>query len=166
MTLNKLPGGIFLYFYWDHQLISSANTQRRFYFEDSDFQGISEADITSSFYLANSSGVNDWTIPTTPRVVDNTNNWISFSNSNASNDRYWTFGSDNVNVQIDEIILPIELIFFQTSVSIGGILLDWATASETDNEFFVLQRSTDGIHFFDISIIDGAGNSYNNVNST
>lgn len=163
VDVNKLPGGIFLYFYWDHQLISSANTQRRFYFEDSDFQGISEADITSSFYLANSSGVNDWTIPTTPRVVDNTNNWISFDNSNASNDRYWTFGSDNVNVQIDEIILPIELIFFQTSVSIGGILLDWATASETDNEFFVLQRSTDGIHFLDISIIDGAGNSYNTL---
>lgn len=163
VNTSKLPGGIFQYFYWDHQLIASANTQRRFYFQDSDFPGISEADIATSFYLANSSGSNDWDIPTTPRVVDNTNNWISFDNSNASNDRYWTFGSDNINVQIDEITLPIELIYFDVMVTIGGIELDWATASESDNEYFVIERSTDGINFSNIEILPGAGDSYNTL---
>ncbi|HON52971.1 MAG TPA: hypothetical protein PLS12_07165 [Bacteroidales bacterium] len=163
VNTSKLPGGIFQYFYWDHQLISSANTQRRFYFQDSDFPGISENDIANSFYLANSSGTTEWTIPTTPRTVDNTNNWISFSNSNASNDRYWTFGSNNINVQIDNIILPIELIFFDASVNIGGIVLDWATASETNNEYFIVQRSVNGIDFTNIATINGAGNSYNTL---
>jgi hypothetical protein len=38
-------------------------------------------------------------------------------------------------------------------------ILEWVTASETNNDFFTLQRSADGFSFTDISTIDGAGNS-------
>lgn len=161
VDVSKLPGGIFQNFYWDHQLISSANTQRRIYYRDSDFPNISNSNISNYFYLANTDGITDWTIPTTPREVDTVNKWISFSNSNASNDRYWTFGSTSSSVQIDQIVLPIELIYFEAKLSSSGINLNWATASETNNQNFIIQRSSNGIDFETIETIPGAGNSYN-----
>ena len=163
VVTSKLPGGIFKNFYWDHQLISSANTRRRMSFKNSDFPNISDADISANIYLANSSGSNDWTIPTTPRDVDNANDWIGFQSANASNDRYWTFGSDNVAVKIDQIVLPIELMYFQASFEVEGISLEWATASELNNESFVIQRAIDGITFIDIETIPGAGTSEESI---
>lgn len=39
------------------------------------------------------------------------------------------------------------------------VLLEWETATEQDNDYFVVQRSTDGIHFENIGMVKGAGNS-------
>jgi parallel beta-helix repeat protein len=57
------------------------------------------------------------------------------------------------------IILPIELISFTAQKSPQGVLINWATAKETNNNYFMLQRSIDGIHFETIAIIEGHGNS-------
>lgn len=54
---------------------------------------------------------------------------------------------------------PIELLRFEGEVQQAGNLLAWATASETDNDYFALERSTDGYSFETIGYIDGAGNS-------
>ena len=166
VNTSKLPGGIFQNFYWDHQLISSANTQRRFYYEDSDFPAISQTDIENHFYLANTDGIIDWDIPTTPRTVDLTNKWISFSNSNASNDRYWTFGSDNIDVRIDNITLPIELANWDADNRGTYVQLDWTTLSEKNNHFFEIERSEDGETWYSISTVMGAGNSIDEIEYT
>jgi len=57
------------------------------------------------------------------------------------------------------ILLPIELISFKGEITDNGNLLEWSTASEINNDYFNLERSTDGINFETIAIIDGAGNS-------
>jgi hypothetical protein len=55
--------------------------------------------------------------------------------------------------------LPIKLIDF-SAVELGeGVSLNWSTETETNNGHFVIQRSSDGIHFSDINTIEGAGNS-------
>ncbi len=57
--------------------------------------------------------------------------------------------------------LPIELLTFQVAASekINQVDIAWHTASETDNDYFEIQRSSDAVHFASIQTIDGAGNS-------
>ena len=55
--------------------------------------------------------------------------------------------------------LPIELLQFNGKYQDNGSLLYWSTASETDNDYFVVERSNDGNHFYAVGTVDGAGNS-------
>jgi len=57
--------------------------------------------------------------------------------------------------------LPIELLSFEATVldKGGGVLLKWITATQTNNDFFTVERSCNGIDFTDIAKVKGAGNS-------
>ncbi|HKC68023.1 MAG TPA: hypothetical protein VKG26_07315 [Bacteroidia bacterium] len=55
--------------------------------------------------------------------------------------------------------LPIELLFFKGIVQDNKILLNWGTATETDNNYFTISRSTNAIDFETIAQVKGAGNS-------
>jgi Secretion system C-terminal sorting domain len=55
--------------------------------------------------------------------------------------------------------LPITLISFNAYLKNGEVELDWLTASETDNAYFTIQRSKDGIVWENIEKIAGAGTS-------
>lgn len=57
------------------------------------------------------------------------------------------------------ILLPIELVEFKANCVIGGIKLDWTTASEFNNDFFTIERSYDGLNWEIVSFLDGSGNS-------
>ena len=57
------------------------------------------------------------------------------------------------------LVLDIELTDFYGYSLTRGIELKWITASETDNDYFTLERSMDGIKFKPIELIDGAGTS-------
>lgn len=55
--------------------------------------------------------------------------------------------------------LPVSLMYF-TAVSEGKqALLSWATASETDNAYFDIERSDDALHWSSIGHMQGAGTS-------
>ncbi|MDX5346388.1 MAG: T9SS type A sorting domain-containing protein [Hymenobacteraceae bacterium] len=53
--------------------------------------------------------------------------------------------------------LPVELTSFDGASTPEGIVLNWTTASEKDNDFFDIERSTDGETFEAIAQVDGAG---------
>lgn len=53
--------------------------------------------------------------------------------------------------------LPVELISFEARLTDKGVILDWSTASEINNDYFIIQRSTDGIRFTNLGTIDGNG---------
>ncbi len=55
--------------------------------------------------------------------------------------------------------VPINLLSFSYQVQDKTIRLDWQTATETNNDYFELQRSGDGINFTPIGKIKGAGTS-------
>ncbi|MBL7914125.1 MAG: T9SS type A sorting domain-containing protein [Bacteroidia bacterium] len=55
--------------------------------------------------------------------------------------------------------LPIELLSFEANKSDNQVDLIWQTASEINNDYFTIQRSSNGYEFEDIAIVDGAGNS-------
>ena len=60
-------------------------------------------------------------------------------------------------------LLPIELSEFAIQKKNSGVQLDWTTISESDNEFFEIEKSRDGIYFFSIEKINGAGNSNESI---
>lgn len=55
--------------------------------------------------------------------------------------------------------LPVELVNFTGEAKPEFNHLSWETASETNNDYFVVERSTDGNVFVAIGTVDGAGSS-------
>ena len=60
--------------------------------------------------------------------------------------------------------LPIELLDFNALVCNKEVCLDWATASETNNDYFTMEKTKDGSNFEYVTTIDGAGNSTSILN--
>jgi len=55
--------------------------------------------------------------------------------------------------------LPISLLHFTATLRDANTDLLWATATETNNAYFAIERSADGVHFDEIAQVPGAGNS-------
>jgi len=55
------------------------------------------------------------------------------------------------------VSLPIELLSFSAQRSTESVHIDWKTATETNNDYFTLQRSIDGVDWNDIYKCSGAG---------
>lgn len=55
--------------------------------------------------------------------------------------------------------LPIELLYFNGNYNHPYNTLSWSTATEKENQYFILERATDGDHFTEVAKITGAGNS-------
>ena len=56
-------------------------------------------------------------------------------------------------------VLPIVLIAFDATVESQSVVLTWATASEESNDYFTVERSTDGEQFESVKDIKGKGTS-------
>ena len=56
-------------------------------------------------------------------------------------------------------ILPIELVSFSATCNGKSTNLAWTTASERNNDYFIVERSYDAINFTEIARVAGAGNS-------
>jgi hypothetical protein len=72
----------------------------------------------------------------------------------------WQLGN---GASLDCTVLPIELTSFQTEVVQDVVQLDWITATELNNDGFVVERSADGEEFHAIGTQDGAGTSHQEV---
>ncbi len=55
--------------------------------------------------------------------------------------------------------LPIQLQYFECNSNDQDITLYWSTATETNNKYFTIERSGNGINFYSIATVPGAGNS-------
>lgn len=64
-------------------------------------------------------------------------------------------------VDIVSLPLPIELLTFTADCDGDYLKFIWATASETNNDFFTLERSPDATYWESMGVIDGAGNTNN-----
>jgi hypothetical protein len=65
-------------------------------------------------------------------------------------------GGSNSNVEIIPFgTQPIELVYFNVKNQSNVNSIDWATAIELNNDFFTIERSTDGINFNEIAQVEG-----------
>jgi hypothetical protein len=58
-----------------------------------------------------------------------------------------------------DVLLPLDIIYFNGAMKDGKVDLQWSTASETNNDYFTIEKSPDGTHFEELIRIKGAGNS-------
>lgn len=55
--------------------------------------------------------------------------------------------------------LPIDLLYFKTYYDYNKTVLIWATASETNNDYFILEYSINANDWNTLAVVNGAGNS-------
>lgn len=72
-----------------------------------------------------------------------------------------SFGGTAVLSCVPAVILPIELISFNALQKERLVELNWATATEKNNDYFSIERSNDGVNFKLIQTIKGAGTTGN-----
>lgn len=61
--------------------------------------------------------------------------------------------------------LPIELLYFKAKLSSNNVTqLNWSTASEQNSNYFMIEKSNDGIQFFDFKKVKAAANSTSIIN--
>lgn len=82
-------------------------------------------------------------------------NRTGLSTVNLSNSFYW--GSVNVG----PTPLPVNLLFFNAQVANSKIEINWATASELNNDYFIVERSANGENFLSIGEVKGNGTTNN-----
>ncbi|MCH7534972.1 MAG: T9SS type A sorting domain-containing protein, partial [Bacteroidetes bacterium] len=74
----------------------------------------------------------------------------------------FTFGSKTGGGSVNP--LPIELIDFQVELNGNYVDVFWVTLTETNNDYFTIERSIDGYNWEVVKVIPGAGNSSETLN--
>jgi len=136
--------------FWRIVVPGSASSNLIFSFTPSEGSGIANPraqlwePVTQGWYPA--SGVQSNPTATTTQANGQTafNNW-------------WTLSAQNNP-------LPIQLLSFDAFEHRGDVKLNWATATEINNDYFTIQRSRSGDNFTDLFTVDGAGNSSTTLN--
>ncbi len=102
-------------------------------------------------------GGDDWVSPINTSagdifilLIDN------FSETNDPFDLNW--GGSTV-LDCTPITLPVSLVDFSGGKQQQANVLNWTTASETDNDYFIIEHSIDGQNWQEIEKVGGAGNS-------
>ena len=72
----------------------------------------------------------------------------------AKGDVQITFGAKD-----EELPLPVELISFTATCENNTAFISWQTASEINNNYFVIEKSNGKEEFYEIARVQGAGNS-------
>ena len=70
-------------------------------------------------------------------------------------------GELNGPVSFGGFVLPVELLHFDVELLEDGYVASWITATETENDYFSLEASSDGKEWNQVAMIFGAG--YSNV---
>ena len=110
--------------------------------------------IAASLSYAESGGQNLAAVPTDFNAVARPNNLVTLRP-----DIGFTEFAGSKNSFSICIILPIELITFNGNLEDDHSKLYWQTATEINNDYFILEKSDDGLVWRDIGKLKGAGNS-------
>jgi hypothetical protein len=102
--------------------------------------------------------------------VNSSNAWTSAKN--CATVTVPAMGCNTVNIQISgpgisyrtvsfspATALSVKLVSFEAAVENNKVKINWTTATETDNNYFTIERSVDGANWKEIKKINGAGNS-------
>jgi hypothetical protein len=114
----------------------------------------------------NSAGAAGWTVMKAPTIAGpwGLNGTCVISSTASNTQRTGMNGFSVFAVAQSTAPLPIELTDFSGTAEADYNHLKWITASENNNDYFTLERSTDGVTFTELGRVDGAGNSVQLVN--
>jgi hypothetical protein len=81
-------------------------------------------------------------------------NVVRFTNVDLEDGSYFALGNSSMVTP-----LPIELVDFNATPKKDEVQLSWITASEINNDYFVIERAGPDMFFEPLTIVKGAGNS-------
>lgn len=119
---------------------------------------ITEANLVAQRYNHNLDKWGDWLygVPSVITVPGSNTTTIQIAQDATT----WTEDMFPVWTLVDNSDpLPIELVRFVGECMNGEIDVEWTTWTETDNDFFTLERSNNGTDFEMVDVVDAAGNS-------
>ncbi|MBR4452664.1 MAG: chitobiase/beta-hexosaminidase C-terminal domain-containing protein [Bacteroidales bacterium] len=70
---------------------------------------------------------------------------------------YAPITSNDIIVYSTKANLPVELLYFTAECMGEATQLQWSTASETNNEYFTIERSSNAVNYEEVARIQGAG---------
>jgi hypothetical protein len=144
------------YFDWTHSA-GSETADLTFDMSDGGMGAVTPAAPLSNYKLLHRAGTSGaWTEVMNATSISGDR--IFFNEvPHTTGDGYYTIGTLNNTASP----LPIELLDFNAKICGRNVCSDWFTASETDNDYFTVERSQDGLNFEIAEIVNGAGNSTN-----
>jgi surface protein len=77
------------------------------------------------------------------------------SHDNLTINKGWTITGDDPACTT----LPIDLLYFKASAANDGVILEWETASEINNDYFTIEKSTNNKNWEIVQTLMSAGNS-------
>jgi hypothetical protein len=142
--------------YWDlNRAGSSVSASVTLYWESSQWSGIGSFSDLRIMHYGTSWTAESGTYSHTGSVGLSAANAGTLSVTGVSSFSPFSFGTiDNINNP-----LPIDLLSFDAKAEDKLVLVNWQTATETNNDYFIIERSKDGITSERIGIVQGAGNS-------
>ena len=111
----------------------------------------------TNVFCANNGNIND--IIWGPQLLPPNTQYYITIDGYAGNDCVF-----DLDIQGAIVPLPIELQEFKGACFEDNVTLNWSTASENNNDYFEIYRSTENLQFESIATINGAGNSIQTLN--
>jgi hypothetical protein len=159
-TLN-LPGTIVQRWYNDWYVnktdVNANNGTISFFFDFNDYGTATLPGVPANYELlsrSTSAGAFSIVAGTTKSVVGH-RVLFSVDASNIPTNFYYTIGTKNTSTSP----LPIELLSFDVICENYKVNIYWSVATESSNDHFSIERTSDGINYETIGIIKGAGTS-------
>jgi hypothetical protein len=90
---------------------------------------------------------------TTTGLCTGTNSGTIYSNADIAEFSPFTFGSITIT------LLPVELISFDAQLKERQVELTWVSSSEFQNDYYTIEKTTDGIHYEFVGTQTATGNS-------
>lgn len=84
---------------------------------------------------------------------------LLIDNYSGSNNPFNLDWGGSAGLDCTPVTLPVELLSFKVESISNANELTWTTASETNNDYFILEHSSNGENWNEIKKISGAGNS-------
>jgi len=95
-------------------------------------------------------------VPGCQLIIGTSNVWTSTNNGTNDPNRY-VLGP--AVLHSPDGSYPIELMSFDVNANLNAITIHWKTASETNSDYFEIQRSKDGNYWESLGRLNAAGNS-------
>ncbi len=130
----------------------NASARVSLYWEEADFSNISVPEALRVTYYDDSE--NMWMNTGGIAEYDEVTNKGKIT----SEDPLSSFGIITLGSSTSDNELPVELLFFEAKAPEDKVELKWATASETNNDFFTIERSVDGRNFEPLGQVSSKSN--------
>jgi len=138
--------------------IAGADVQLALTYDNVDPEYCNIVGQPETVFIASLNALNEWDITTSANTAGVEIEMSVQIGSGPGGGSYGDFAFQSSGFNLN--VLPIELLSFDASPKNYKVETSWITASETNNDFFTVERSADASLFTPVGTIAGAGSSH------